>query len=267
MSIILQKGSFGEEVVLLQRALNEFGGYNLLGDGDFGNGTANSLKDWQKNNSFIVDGIYNSDIHQAISNLIDFKYIRLASVGEYAKSIGVEPAILQAFTIVESKGAGFFNDGSCKILYERHIFYNQVVRKFGKKTADSWMTKFPNICHPVWNQSSYLGGIREWDRLSAAKDLDPECALLATSWGMFQIMGFNYSSCGYANVGDYVSDMRDSERFHIGAVTMFIRNNRNLYRACLDKDFNEIARLYNGPGYEANKYHIKLRDNYKSLIK
>jgi surface protein len=30
-----------------------------------------------------------------------------------------------------------------------------------------------------------LGGVREWDRLSAATDLDPESALLSTSWGMF----------------------------------------------------------------------------------
>jgi len=267
LEIRLKTGDCGEEVTLLQRALNELGNYNLVLDGSFGPGTANCLKDWQKKNGFVIDGFYNSSIHHSIRDLINLKYIRFDEIDEYALTIGIEPNILKAFTIVESKGGGFFNNGTCKILFERHVFYNQVIRKFDKKVAISWMNKFPNICHPVWNQTSYLGGIREWDRLSAAIDLDAECALLATSWGMFQVMGFNYGACGYENVGDFVADLSSTEKYHISSIVMFIRNNRPLYRACIEKNFNDMAKHYNGPEYAKNNYHIKLRNIYQELSK
>ena len=159
MTIVLKQSSRGEEVVLLQKALNELGNFNLSLDGSFGPGTTNSLVAWQKNNGYIGDGVYNSENHQEITELINRKYIRLSDVDEYADAIGVEPAFLKAVTLVESRGSGFFNNGSCAILFERHVFYNQVVRKFGKKMADTWSAKYPNVCHPVWNQSSYLGGV------------------------------------------------------------------------------------------------------------
>jgi hypothetical protein len=265
MTILLKIGSSGEEVVLLQRALNELGNYNLVLDGSFGPGTANSLKNWQKQNGFLIDGIYNSNIHRAISDLIAVKYIRLNDIDEFAKSIGIEPNILKAITLTESKGAGFFNNGTCKILFERHVFYNQVLKKFDKRVANNWMNKFPNLCHPVWSQSSYLGGVREWDRLSAATDLDPESALLSTSWGMFQVMGFNYGLCGYENVGDFVADLSSTEKYQIAAITMFIRNVRPLYRACIEKNFNEISKNFNGASYASHGYHIKLKNNYIQL--
>ena len=37
--------------------------------------------------------------------------------------------------------------------------------------------------------------------------IDEECALLATSWGIYQIMGFNYSVAGYRDVEDFVTAM------------------------------------------------------------
>lgn len=266
MSVILRQSSNGEEVVLLQKALNQLGNFNLSLDGSFGPGTANSLAVWQRARGYTSDGIYNSDVHSEIAELIDFKYIRLSDVDEYANAVGLAPAFLKAVTVVEARGAGFFNNGSCKILYERHIFYNQAVRKFGRKTADTWTNKYPNICHPTWNQSAYLGGVREWDRLSVAKDLDPECALLATSWGMFQIMGFNYEGCGYNTVGDYVADMVESERYHVAAVAMLIKNTPQWRAAAIRLDFNEFARLYNGPAYAQNNYHNKLRKAYNDFL-
>ena len=265
MTIILSQGVNGEESRLLQKALNELGGYNMSRDGVFGPGTKNNLMDWQIKNSFEGNGIYNSDLHKPICELIDRKYIRFSMIDEYAVAIVLEPAFLKAVTTVESGESGFFNNGLCTVLFERHIFYNQVVKKFGQSRADGWADKYPNICYKTRSQSAYLGGVREWDRINLAKNLDSECALMAASFGMFQIMGFNYALCGYDDVGAYVADMLDSERFHIGAVAMLIKNQQPWYNAAKALDFNEFARLYNGSDYAAHNYNCRLEDAYNSF--
>lgn len=262
MAIILRNGDKSEEVVLLQKAINELGGYNLSTDGDFGNGTQNTLTTFQRKIGAEPTGFYNSDHLAEVAKLIDTKYIRLSEIDQYAVAISVEPAFLKAVRTVESLGSGFFADGKCAILFERHIFYNQVVRKFGKKRADDWMQKYPNVCHHSRSQAAYYGGAREYDRLFTAKNLDAECALLSASWGMFQIMGFNYQACGYKTVGDYVDDMLLSEKYHLGAVAMLIKNQRAWWTAARELNFNEFARLYNGPEYAKHKYHTRLRNEF-----
>jgi hypothetical protein len=262
MSIQLGVGSRGEEVKLLQTALNELGGYNLANDGVYGNGTRNALIAYQNKVGAEATGIYNSQHMPDIAQLIDFKYIRYWMIDDYAKEIGIEPAFLKAVTNVESKGYGFFPNGSCVILFERHIFYQRVASKFGVKRAQEWMDKYPNVCHNLRSQSAYFGGMREWDRLNLAKNLDPECALLSASWGMFQIMGFNYKVCGYDDVGSFVSDMCETERYQVGAVAMFIRNQPHLWNAARKLDFAAFAKGYNGAAYAENAYDRKLRDAY-----
>ncbi len=262
MADILRAGMRGEEVVLLQKAINELGGFNLSMDGDFGNGTQTSLMAYQRSIGAEATGEYNADHLPSVKALIDNKYIRTYEIDEYAIQIGVEPAFLKAVRDIESRGSGFFRDGSCAILFERHIFYSSVVKKYGQKRADEWAGKWPNICNRTPSQSAYFGGIREYERLNAAKNLDPECALLSASWGMFQIMGFNYQVCGYNNVGDYVDDMILSEKFQLGAVAMLIRNQPSWWRAARELNFNEFARLYNGPSYAQHNYHGRLRDAF-----
>lgn len=267
MSIILKPGDSGEEVKCLQRALNEKACLSISTDGVFGNGTKNAMMAWQKQNKFDTDGIYDSDKYTALADLINTKYIRFSELDKYAKAIGIDSAILKAITEVECKGNGFFTDGSCTILFERHIFFNQVTQKFGSEQAQQWSIKYPNICFETRSQSAYFGGKREWERVNLAKNLDPECALLSTSFGMFQIMGFNYKICGYSNVGEYVSDMIKSEKYQVGAVSMYIKNyaNGKLYKAVTSLDFNEIARLFNGNDYAVNNYNGKLKDAYKKF--
>lgn len=262
MRIVLANGYKGEEAILLQKALNELGGFSLSRDGSFGPGTKNSLTQWQRTKGYEADGRYDSSVHVEIAKLIEEKYIRVNMIDEYARAIGVDPAFMKAVTKVESLGSGFFNNGLCTILYERHIFFNQVVGKFGRSIANLWASKYPNICYQTRSQSAYLGGVREWDRLNDAKNLDSECALMSVSYGMFQIMGFNYEACGYASVGEYVADMLLSERYQLGAVCMLIKNKRPWHRAAVQKDFSEFARLYNGSDYAAHNYHGRLKDAY-----
>ena len=53
---VLRKGSNGVYVEVLQKKLND-AGYSLAVDGDFGNKTLEAVKDYQKVNGLVVDGI------------------------------------------------------------------------------------------------------------------------------------------------------------------------------------------------------------------
>lgn len=55
-NFFLEKGSKGTPVLWLQDALNKSAGFNLLRDGDFGNGTKTAVRQYQSDNGLFVDG-------------------------------------------------------------------------------------------------------------------------------------------------------------------------------------------------------------------
>ena len=264
---MIQLGSSGEEVKLLQKALSELTGTRLSFDGQFGELSRKTLMQYQETNGITPTGVYDSVTMFMLEPFISKKYIRVAEIDEYADQIGVDRNILKALAIKEAKASGFTPSGRCLILYERHIFYRYAVRKFGQARVSEWTKKNPNICYPSQDSKTYMGGEREWDRLNIAKNWDAETALISCSWGMFQIMGFNFGLAGYENVGDFVSDMSESERYHIQALCNFITNNPPLYRAMKSKNFQQIALYYNGSNYKINRYDTDLMNIYNTLLR
>lgn len=262
---VLTIGSKGEEVKLLQKALSEKTGTRLTYDGAFGQLTSRALIVYQRNEGIKTTGIYDEATKDALGPFINAKYIRLDDIDQVAMSIGVDSKILKSLAIKEARASGFNPSGRCLILYERHIFHRYAVRKFGTNQASIWSRQYPNICHSSWNQSAYYGGEREWDRLDLAKRLDPETALISCSWGMFQIMGFNFGLAGYHSVGEYVADMVKSEHYHLKALGNFVKNHKQLYAAVKTRNFEKIAYYYNGPAYKQNRYDTDLRKIYTSL--
>jgi hypothetical protein len=108
-----------------------------------------------------------------------------------AKSLEVEAAALRAVAAVEAAGSGFLpNDPARpKILFEGHAFH--------RLTGGRFATQRPDLSYVKWDRTKYSGTLKgEWARLEAACNLDRAAALQAASWGMFQIMGFNYAYCG-----------------------------------------------------------------------
>ena len=105
-----------------------------------------------------------------------------------------------------------------------------------------------------------------FNTLESALELDDHCAMLATSYGIFQIMGFNHKSAGYDTVSKFVEAMSKSEENQIKAFCHFIKNNGLI--STIDKlDFATFARRYNGPNYAQNNYDVKLRKAYNAVKK
>lgn len=186
-------------------------------------------------------------------------------IKDLANRLGIEPALLKAVQIVEAAGRdGFLSDGRPQILFEGHIMYKEFHKKFPDRDLDYLCKRFSMVFYPKWDKSKYFGGLGEYKRLKLAKEIDEECALKATSWGMFQIMGFNHNLCGCKDVFDFVHKMSESHEKQLELMYYFM-NNSGCLKELKEKDWAGFAKKYNGPGYAQNAYDQKLRNAYENF--
>jgi len=186
-----------------------------------------------------------------------------------AKLLGVGLAKVQACEAVESRGRGFGSDGRPIILFEPHIFHKLT----GGKFSDGW----PTISYPTWGTLPYPGSqSQRYAQLDQAMRLDPDAALKSASWGMYQIMGYNFRAAGggiapprpgapsarpglFATVQDFVRAMVRSEGDQLLAFARMILSQPAMTTALRLGDWAGYARLYNGPGYAQHGYDQKLK--------
>lgn len=172
--------------------------------------------------------------------------------------LGVEIAAIKAIAEIESRGCGFLANGKPKILFEGHWF--------SKFTQGAYDESNPTISYKKWVKLHYLGNEKEYSRLNTATALNKTAALKATSWGKFQIMGFNHKQCGYSNVEDFVNDMYKSESFHLMAFVKLMKSMK--WDAEIKaKNWAGFAKKYNGPEYKKNSYDVKIKQAYEAYSK
>lgn len=173
-----------------------------------------------------------------------------------AKALGCSLPALQAVVEVESAGRGFLSDGRPKILFEGHVFW--------KYTKGRYESSHPDICYQKWTKEHYVRGpnadVRgdgELIRLTLAMQLNRTAALMSASYGAFQIMGFNFTLCGYTTVGSFYEAMCQSAEKQLGAFCEYIEQT-GLADELKDRRWADFARKYNGPAYKKNRYDEKL---------
>lgn len=158
--------------------------------------------------------------------------------------------------ILALDGPGGFLDGPHlpKILFEAHIF--------DRYTEGRFRASHPNLSSARWDRKLYVGGQGEYIRLWKAMALDRRAALLSASVGGAQIMGFNHKAAGFETVEAFWDAMKVSETAHLKAFAAFISSKKlvtalkaisNAASACIP-----FAKGYNGAGYAANNYHVKI---------
>ena len=184
------------------------------------------------------------EFHGPATPLRDEDFERAASV------LGCTVAAVRAVALVESRG-GYFDDGRPKILFERHIFHGRTQGRFA-------------AAHPAISSGTaggYRGGKAEYDRLAEAISCDREAALKSTSWGAFQVMGFNHKLAGFTDVESFVRAMVSGEAAHLDAFVGFVRKS-GLADELVRRDWAAFARGYNGPEYRKNRYDEKMAEAY-----
>jgi hypothetical protein len=175
-----------------------------------------------------------------------------AKFKEAAKKIGCAVSTIKAVDKVESRGGGFLDSGEVKILFEPHIFW-----KYLKRAGITPIRS--NICYPVWGTLPYGKTSEQHSRLQEAVKINRDVALLSASWGRFQIMGFNYKTCGCNSIQDFINKMFESEESQLDLFVNYIINS-NLDDELKNKDYKGFASGYNGAYYFKNSYDVKLKN-------
>jgi len=193
------------------------------------------------------------------TNSIMGRPLEASDVAAAAQQLNVTEPHVRAVIAVEASGSGFLgkyeNDPRVpKILFEAHVF--------SRETGNRFDASHPSLSSPTWNRALYSGGIAEHDRLRQARELDFAAAYRSTSWGLFQIMGFNHKAAGYDNLFDFVGVQYVSEGLQLQCGVRFILA-QGLDKYLRTEDWSGFAKGYNGPAYEQNHYHEKLAGAYE----
>jgi hypothetical protein len=178
----------------------------------------------------------------------------------------VTPAHIRTVCDVESNGAGFLPDGRVKILFERVWFRTSLANRKIPNLAQLQAAN-PDIINTI--RGGYIGGAGEYPRLARALKIDAYSAYYATSYGLFQTMGFNYTFAGYSNPQDMYTAFNTSETNQLNGFIMFIKTYRSgvLWTALKNQDWATFALYYNGSDYKVNQYDTKLGDSFDKYTK
>ncbi len=200
----------------------------------------------------------------------EFHYEKLSS------ELDVEKAVFQAIAIIESGGRNSFNvvggDNYAKILFERHYMYSICKNDFGMTTGE--LNQYKNQSPDIFNDlsvlkddgASYGTELEQYPKLTRAKEINYSAAVQSCSWGKFQVMG-KYFNKGYESIEDFEKAMNQCElqQYYYFKIYLEKIGGTSMIKAMRDKDWNKIARLYNGPNYTANNYHTKMESEYNKL--
>jgi hypothetical protein len=180
--------------------------------------------------SVIAYGLYRS-FKKSLSDL-DYQ---IAAI-----KLGCSAAAIKAVGMIESNGEGFTTTGMVKTRLESQFLARYQIAS--GKTPKSFLT------------------------FASAYAYDKNSAILSTSFGEFQVMGFNYKVAGYSTPQAYYNAVKDSAVSQLNSFVGFCKAN-NLGQYLKDKNWAAFAYRYNGPGYRANSYDTKLDYWYNKFSK
>lgn len=179
------------------------------------------------------------------------KVLTTAQKVAIAEKYGWEYAALNAVALVEGAGHGYDpKTGLILIQFEKHWF---------KRKNEDWRA---DTIHTLWQSNNVGSQAVEWPAYRSAYASDQEAAMLSTSWGMMQVMGFNHLICGFKTVREMVKFAEESEANQLELGCRFIKANPKLDRALKNKDWRTFAYHYNGEEYEKFNYHNRMLEAY-----
>lgn len=185
-----------------------------------------------------------------------------------AGAFGIPVTLAYAICDVESSGSGFIRH-TPKWLYEGHKMFKYLSIHRGKAQALKIAARYPTLVYPKWTKRFYPKTVlQKKDRINRAMKIDRTGALWASSWGLFQIMGFHYAKLGYRSPQRMVDDMSTGVSVHFD---MFIEYCNKVQPKAGDAlrhgELKKFVRYYNGTGQVDDYYrHIILAKGKASFL-
>ena len=245
-------------VVQAQTVLSNAGFYHGKIDGDFGGGTLRAVESMVNNTDKAVNVLTKSD-----GCTKDKPRLGRADIIAAAKGLGVEPATLKTVIDVEARSSGFDDEGRPTILFERHKMWKYLGEANYFTKRDQLSALFPDICH---QSPGDYNARPQYEKLAIAESLHWEAAHMSASFGLGQIMGFNWESLGYPSLKAFINAMYESEAKQLDAMCRYIKVNY-LVDELQRHDWAGFAKGYNGSNYAINKYDQKLAAAYAKAKK
>jgi len=149
---------------------------------------------------------------------------------EHANGSQVEPAVALAIFAVESRRAYDPSTGLVIVRFEPKVFL--------RRSAGRLVT------------SDHGSQLAEWRALEQAYALDPRAALESASYGLPQLMGFNYGVTRHPDARALLLAFQRSAAEQVAGFFGFVVARRLIDKA-RERRFVEFARVYNGKGKEA----------------
>ncbi len=191
----------------------------------------------------------------------------LADFQAAAKQLGVEVAAVRAVAAVESGGRSGFDAKKRPVLrYENHIFRSLTKSAYDKSHPDLSAAYGSKEYVATHQFSGIKYADEQWSLLTRAFALAPSSAVMACSWGMFQVMGENYKSVGWTSLPQFVIDMFQSASQHLRAFLGYCRS-AGLVPDLKTHAWAKFAYGYNGPSYKQNNYDGQLAQYYAQYSK
>jgi hypothetical protein len=183
---------------------------------------------------------------------------------------GYNVNLLKAIIEIESKGSAFDSQLHATVRFECHVFNRNIdlkIQSLGDPTGDLARKKVPCTIDPGKTFSTNPLETNKQAFLHAL-NIDRAIAISSTSFGIGQIMGFNYKEAGFNNLDDFYKAMNTSEEEQIRAMINFILSKPGLAAEFKSENprFEYIARVYNGEKYIENDYHTKLNVAYNRIL-
>lgn len=183
-------------------------------------------------------------------------------LSQLAADLKVEYAALTAVVEVESDNQVYAvvnGRNEPLIRWEGHYFDARL------KGVDRQRARDAGLASPK------VGGIKNprsqaarWKLLTRASEVNAAAAFESASYGVGQVMGANWSKLGFASVDQLVNMARSGAAGQIELMVRYIRV-FGLVDELQRLDFAGFARGYNGPGYAAGGYHLKMAAAYERL--
>ncbi|WP_244114690.1 N-acetylmuramidase family protein [Burkholderia cepacia] len=200
---------------------------------------------------------------------------------QVAKDLSCEVAAIKAVAMTESHGLGFCDNGLPKIRYERHIFFRALLPKKKRNEKDSLVQKevnpfpqYPNLCFPKrggysegetddrgWKSLSDEQVMYQYERFLRACALNQDAAIMACSWGAFQVLAIYWEEMGYASPMALADQTMKGADEQFDLFVAYVRMNQNALDALREKNWEDFSYYYNGPGYSAD-YPKSMKDFY-----
>lgn len=178
---------------------------------------------------------------------------------QQAQELGIDPAVAMAVVITESPGGlPFGPDGRMIVRFEPHIFWD----RWGERHPEQFQQHFQLNEEQRWNgnfhrwrrsadgdwQPFHGNQALEWQVLALARTLDDTAALLSTSMGAPQIMGFNHLYLQYGTPQEMFTAFSEDALAQYRGLFDFIRA-REVVDNLQNGDYLGFARVYNGPAW------------------